>query len=277
MNVRRVEDPAEFLEAASPLLLADEARHNLILGIGGTLRDHPARYPEYGLWLAEERSVAIGAALRTPPHKLVLARPQEDSVLEALAAAIDDELPGVVAALPEAETFAAAWAAKIGSAPRKTRAEGVFALEHVRPVSAVSGHTREADATDRPLLIDWFTAFAEEALGEDATVESPAGFIDHRLTVADAGVVLWEDERTVSLAAFGNPTPNGIRIGPVYTPPEHRRHGYASALVAELSERLLAERRFCFLFTDLANPTANRIYEQIGYRRVCEAAEIVFD
>ena len=95
--------------------------------------------------------------------------------------------------------------------------------------------------------------------------------------MADAGVVLWEDERTVSLAAFGNPTPNGIRIGPVYTPPEHRRHGYASALVAELSARLLAERRFCFLFTDLANPTANRIYEQIGYRRVCEAAEIVFD
>jgi predicted GNAT family acetyltransferase len=127
------------------------------------------------------------------------------------------------------------------------------------------------------VLIDWFTAFAEEALGEDATVEDPARFIDHRLTAEDAGVVLWEDEAIVSLASFGNPTPNGIRIGPVYTPPEYRRRGYASALVAELSERLLETRRFCFLFTDLANPTANRIYEQIGYRRVCEAAEIVFE
>ena len=108
-------------------------------------------------------------------------------------------------------------------------------------------------------------------------MEDPARFIDHRLTADDAGAVLWEDEQIVSLAAFGNPTPNGIRIGPVYTPPEYRRRGYASALVAELSERLLAKRRFCFLFTDLANPTANRIYEQIGYRRVCEAAEIVFE
>jgi len=101
--------------------------------------------------------------------------------------------------------------------------------------------------------------------------------VDHRLEAEQAGVSLWEDGRPVSLASFGNPTPNGIRIGPVYTPPEYRRRGYASALVAELSERLLAGRRFCFLFTDLANPTANRIYEQIGYRRVCEAAEIVFE
>ena len=277
VNVRRLEDPAAFLEAASPLLLADEARHNLILGIAGTLRDHPSRFPEYGLWLVEEGSATVGAALRTPPYKLVLARPREDSALEALAAAIDGELPGVVAALPEVETFAAAWAAKTGAAPRRARAEGVFALERVGPVPAPAGRMREADATDRPLLIDWFTAFAEEALGEDATVEDPARFIDHRLTADDAGAVLWEDEGIVSLAAFGNPTPNGIRIGPVYTPPEYRRRGYASALVAELSERLLAKRRFCFLFTDLANPTANRIYEQIGYRRICEAAEIVFE
>jgi predicted GNAT family acetyltransferase len=92
-----------------------------------------------------------------------------------------------------------------------------------------------------------------------------------------AGVVLWDDGETVSLAGFGSPTPNGIRIGPVYTSPEHRRRGYASSLVAELSEQLLGERRFCFLYTDLANPTANRIYEQIGYKRVCESAEIVFE
>jgi hypothetical protein len=277
VNVRRLEDPAAFLEAASPLLLADEARHNLILGIAGTLRDHPSRFQEYGLWLAEDGSATVGAALRTPPHKLVLARPREDSALEALAAAINDELPGVVAAIPEVDTFAGAWAAKTGAAPRKARAEGVFALERVRAVPGVAGQMREADATDRPLLIDWFTAFADEALGEDAAAEDPARVIDHRLTAREAGVVLWEDEQIVSLAAFGNPTPNGIRIGPVYTPPEHRRRGYASALVAELSERLLAKRRFCFLFTDLANPTANRIYEQIGYRRVCEAAEIIFE
>src|SRR6059058_6380693 len=118
MDVRRVTDPAVFLAAASPLLLADEARHNLMLGIAGTLRDHPSHYPDYGLWLAEDGSETVGAALRTPPHNLVVARPRHDSALEALAAAIDDELPGVGSAQPEADAFTAAWAAKTGAKPR---------------------------------------------------------------------------------------------------------------------------------------------------------------
>jgi predicted GNAT family acetyltransferase len=277
MDVRRLEDPAAFLEAAAPLLLADEARHNLMLGIAGTLRDHPSVYPEYGLWLAEDGSDLVGAALRTPPHNLILARPLDDSALEALADAIDDELPGVVAAQPEVETFAAAWTAKTGAMPRTERGQGIFALERVEPVSGVPGRMRDAGADDRPLAVDWWQAFLEEALGESSYRESVTHAVDHRLEADDAGVSLWEDDRTVSLAAFGNPTPNGIRIGPVYTPPELRRRGYASALVAELSDRLLTERRFCFLYTDLANPTANKIYEQIGYQRVCEAAEIVFE
>jgi uncharacterized protein len=277
MRVRRVEDPTDFLTAASPLLLADEARHNLILGLAGTLRDHPSHYPDYRLWLAEDDSGTVGAALRTPPHNLVVARPRDDSALQALAAAIDDEPPGVVAAQPEAETFAAAWAARTGVTPRMNRAQGVFALERAEPPAAVSGRMRAAGADDRALLLEWFRAFAEEALGESPDGESVAHAVDHRLEAEQAGVALWEDGRPVSLAAFGNPTPNGIRIGPVYTPPEYRRRGDASALVAELSERLLAHRRFCFLFTDLANPTANRIYEQIGYHRVCEAAEIAFE
>ena len=277
MNVRRVEDPAAFLEAASPLLLADEARHNLILGIAGTLRDHPAHYPEYGLWLAEDGGETVGAALRTPPHNLVVARPRDDSVLETLAEAIDDDPPGLVAAQPEAEAFAEAWAATTGATLRTNRAQGVFSLDRVEPPVTVSGRMRDARTDDRPLLLDWFRAFMEEAIGESPDAASTAHVVDHRLEADSAGVVFWEDGPMVSLAAFGNPTPNGIRIGPVYTPPEYRRRGYASALVAELSERLLEKRRFCFLFTDLANPTANRIYERIGYRRVCEAAEIVFE
>jgi uncharacterized protein len=277
MDVRRVEDPAAFLAAASPLLLADEARHNLILGIAGTLRDHPSHYPDHRLWLAEDGSAVVGAALITPPHNLVVARPRDDAALEALAAAIGEELPGVVAAQPEAELFAAAWAARTGARARTNRAQGVFALERVDPRPPVSGRMREAGAAVRPLLLDWWHAFTAEALGESPDHDSVAHAVDHRLDAPEAGVSLWEDDRPVSLAAFGDPTPNGIRIGPVYTPPEHRRRGYAAALVAELSQRLLGERSFCFLFTDLANPTANRIYEQIGYRRVCEAAEIVFD
>jgi predicted GNAT family acetyltransferase len=92
------------------------------------------------------------------------------------------------------------------------------------------------------------------------------------------GLGIWEDEgRMVSITAYGNPTPHGIRLGPVYTPPELRGRGYASACVAAVSHYLLdAGRKQCFLFTDLANPTSNKIYQAIGYRAVGDALELHF-
>ena len=276
MDAQRIEDPVAFLDAAEPRLLADEARHNLMLGLAGTIRDHPSVYPEYRLWLVRDGDELVGAALRTPPFNLVVAQPESDSVLDELADAIDEELPGVVGALPEAETFAAAWSAKTGSTPRRQLSTRIFALERVRPVSGVAGAMRTAVDEDRPLLVDWMRAFGEEALPEEARHEVES-MVDHRLGAENAGLVLWEDGGRVSLAGYGGSTPNGIRVGPVYTPPELRGRGYASALVAELSTMLLAEgRSFCFLFTDLANPTSNRIYERIGYEPVTDVDEYRF-
>jgi uncharacterized protein len=276
VDVRRLADPNAYLKAVYTLLTADEARHNLMLGILATLRDHPSFYPQYRLWLAEDAAAIQGAAVRTPPHNLVLARPRDEGALEALAHEIDDELPGVIGALPEAAAFAAYWSERTATTPVTHRGQAIFQLDLVERVSGVAGRMRDAETADRTILIEWWGAFAQEALGETATEAAVTREIDHRLDADEAGIALWEDGKAVSFAAYGNPTPNGIRIGPVYTPPERRARGYASALVAELSERLLTARRFCFLYTDLANPTSNKIYEQIGYRRVCEAAEIRF-
>jgi len=83
--------------------------------------------------------------------------------------------------------------------------------------------------------------------------------------------------KPVSLAGFGGPTPNGLRIGPVYTPPEHRGHGFGSAVTAAASQVALDHgKRFCFLYTDLANPTSNAIYMRLGYRPVCDSREVAF-
>jgi predicted GNAT family acetyltransferase len=88
---------------------------------------------------------------------------------------------------------------------------------------------------------------------------------------------VWDDGGVTSLCGFGSPTPSGIRVGPVYTPPERRGRGYATALTAATSAHLLASgRRFCFLYTDMANPTSNAIYRRIGYRLVCGSAQIAF-
>ena len=136
---------------------------------------------------------------------------------------------------------------------------------------------REAAPEDRELVLDWVRAFLREAIPGDSP-ESADGFLEHNAADPDGRIVLWEDGGPVSIAACASRTPHGIRIGPVYTPPEHRRRGYASALTAELTGQLLAGGRdFCFLYTDLANPTANSIYRQIGYRPVTEVEQWRFE
>jgi predicted GNAT family acetyltransferase len=279
VHVVKAPDATDWLRRASPLLLADEARHNLILGIAGTLRDQPELYPAHELWLVEDDGAVAAAALCTPPNRLVLAQPGAPGALEALAAALDD-VPGVVAAVPEAHDFAGAWQAKTGARVEQGFAQGIYKLERVVPPRPASGASRPAGDGDRELLLDWLHAFAVEALGE---AEPDRAHLERMLVQrlgarADSGFVLWEEGgEAVSVTGFGSPTPNGTRIGPVYTPPEARGHGYASALVAEVSQaRLDAGKRFCFLYTNLANPTSNRIYVELGYERVCDSVELDF-
>ena len=285
MKVLRSDDAAAFLAQAEPLLLADEARHNLILGIAGTVRDAPELYPLRSFWLVRHGDEVVAAALRTPPYNLVLARPRSRRALAALAEAVaGEELPGVVGSEPEAEEFAELWSQLTGVRSRRNMRQGVYALERVEPLPPAPGSARVATADDRELAVRWWVAFGDEVLHEGGPGrENADATVDHRLSSPSAGIMLWEDEgRAVSFAGWGGPTPNGIRIGPVYTPPELRGRGYATALTAELSQQLLdgrlfaGGRRFCFLYTDLANPTSNAIYERIGYRRVAESAEMVF-
>jgi GNAT superfamily N-acetyltransferase len=279
MSVVVIDDPARFLAEAGPLLLADEARHNLILGLAGTLRSTPDVYPDRLLWLVYDGGAVVAAALRTPPYNAVVARPLDDAALHELADAIDD-LPGVVGAVPEVDAFSEYWCTPHGCSARLVFGQGVFALSAVADdLRRAPGALREATRDDYGLLVEWFGDFAREALHEGEAGSDHERQIRVRLESDAGGIALWEDRgRVVSLCGYGSPTPTGIRIGPVYTPPELRGRGYATTLTADVSAAQLARgRRFCFLYTDLANPTANASYERIGYVRVCESKQIAFE
>lgn len=275
MQVVQPTDVTAFLERAGPVLAGEEARHNLILGLAGTLRDRPEVYADVGLWLVEEDGDVVGAALRTRPRNLVLAR-CTDAAAERLARAIEERLPGVVGAVPEVDRFVAARP----EAAHVRQRQGIYALDRlVPPTRPAVGTPRRATSADRALLVEWWRDFAVEALGEtDPDERTLAATVDHRLVERTGGIALWEHEgRPVSAVGFGSPTPTGIRIGPVFTPPAERGHGFASALTAHVSATCLAAgRRFCFLYTDLANPTSNGIYVALGYGLVCESAEYAF-
>lgn len=285
MQAAPVPDAAEFLERAGPLLLADEARHNLILGLVGVLRDRPEIYPVFGLWVVEEEGRPLAAALITPPFNLVLADASDRAALAPLAVAVGESglpVPGVLGNRPTVDWFNEIWGPAAGVVPRLRVAEGSFALEAVIPPPAAPGAPRPGVPGDRALVLEWMAAFAAEALPwETSFPERVARMVDHRLDPAttDAGIWLWEDGgAVVSLVGYGSSLPSGARLGPVYTPTEYRRRGYATSLVAAASSWLLTHGRTgCYLYTDLANPTSNSIYRRIGYRQVAEAAEYGYD
>jgi GNAT superfamily N-acetyltransferase len=251
----------EFLERAGPLLLADEARHNLILGVAGTVRDLPHLYPDARFWVVDG-----AAALQTPPYNAIVAKPRDREALAALVAAIDGVLPGVTAASPEAEEFAELW----GRPATPTRKDNIWELRVLRPAPPTNGRPREATRDDVELILDWFGWFQVEE-------ELVRRQVEQRLGSDAGGVTLWEvGGEPVSMCGYGSPTPNGMRIGPVYTPPEHRGQGYAGAVTADVSRRQLQRGRFCFLYTDASNATAEGVYERLGYQCIAASRQLAF-
>jgi predicted GNAT family acetyltransferase len=118
----------------------------------------------------------------------------------------------------------------------------------------------------------WEMAFAAEAHLEVDTEQVRRASLARR---EDGRTFVWSDadadDAPVCLVGH-TPMIAGVpRVGPVYTPPEHRSRGYASSAVAALSRRLFADgARQLVLFTDLANPTSNKIYAEVGYRRIAD-------
>jgi predicted GNAT family acetyltransferase len=269
VDLRRFREVGDFLDAAGDFLVAREAEHNLIFGICWSLRETPERYGEPYLAVVERGETVVAAAIQTPPFRLVVSEIDDPDAIEAIVEdVLDRELPGVTGPAEQTAAFAQAWNARGGPTATLHMSERIYRLTAVRPPRPVAGRFRMATAADRRLAIHWTEGFMRDAFGEVDPAEVAAD-VDRWLARRGRTLYLWEDGAPVSMCGVGGQTPNGIRIGPVYTPPALRGRGYASALVAAVSQAELdAGRRFCFLFTDQANPTANHIYQVIGYEPI---------
>lgn len=265
MQIKQFQDTKQFYERTKDYLLAQEAQHNLLLGIARTLQKNPERFENPYLAVVEADEEIKAIAIRTPPRHLILSQVRDLNAIAIVAQDLHDKgetLPGVSGLPTEAETFARSWQTLTGQAYQLGLQMQIYQLEEVKPVTGVSGYFRVAQECDRALLVEWIKAFEIEALG--ALENDPEQFVDRHLS--QQTLYLWQEEKPVSMA-FGNGSPpDGGRITAVYTPPEYRGKGYATACVAALSQTLRDRGcRCCFLFADLANPTSNYVYQKIGY------------
>lgn len=150
-----------------------------------------------------------------------------------------------------------------------------FELTEVRmPDREIRGTMRFADESDGELLVEWGVRFAIDC--DLIEARSPTLREDERQrlgkVISERRRALWEvDGKPVSMAGITRVAGFGSTIAAVYTPDIHRGNGYASRLVAELSQDLLnkgAPR--CMLFTDTGNPVTNAIYPRVGYRHTVD-------
>jgi uncharacterized protein len=274
----RFDDVDAFLAEALPFLAAREAEHNLMLGISSSLGRSDGVYEARPYLAIVRTDHVVAAALRTPPYNLVLSEVDDPVAVKLLVDDLRGEaLPGAVGPPGAVMLFADGWVAANGGSWRVALEERIFRLARVVPPQPAPGAPHLATPDVRPLLERWLVDFGREALDEADADRVRIGLDDWERG-GGRRFWLWEvDERPVSLAGAGGETPNGIRIGPVYTPPEDRGRGYASNLTAWVSQAMLDEgRSFCFLYTDLANPTANAIYQAIGYEPVTDARMVRF-
>ena len=236
--------------------------------------------PDDPWFLAVEKSGQLaGLGLRTPPYDILVAafpadRPGVSDLLVREATSAFDVLPGVVGEPETADRFARAWCAGREVGIKHTMRQRVYGLTEVRPIPLSSGDLRRAGMEDKELVGRWAAAFNKDTFGhvdEDRIVERA----DRMLERGD--VYIWTDGEPVSIAASTRPTGDAITIGMVYTPPHLRKRGYASSCVAALCRRLLESGfKHCALYTDLANPTSNKIYKQIGFSEVCDSVNHTF-
>lgn len=271
MNLREFQDAEEFLERVEGFLLKNESVNNLALGIlyAHIKKDRNERNNGTLFFGLVESNQEVILVLVKTAHNLVLSG-EGNELNEAIVKAViylfeaGISVPGVIGTNDVANSFAELWRKKHNSSVSISMRQRIYRLNTVNKVKLSSGKLRAANLRDLDLVSKWVYSFSEEAL-EQPSMQQATELAEQG--IRDTSIFLWEDQHViVSMAKKTRPTRNGVVVSLVYTPPTNRGQGYATTCVAALSQKLLDDGyKFCSLYTDLDNPTSNKIYMNIGY------------
>ena len=278
MKVERYTKAKDYLKACLPYLEQEEHLNNLLIGIPGGLTGRPEEEQKAWLLSLHDETGIQSVVAQTPPYPMIIytSNPGNSNIYSSLVAYLQENkhtIPGVIGPAEQAEKLATVWNEKTGTSIRKSARQMAFRLDAVQNIKVSEGHFRAAVESDLPLLQEWTVAFIKEAF---PTEDPGRGKKIALQKWENKEWFVWENKEVVSISAIARPTRHGITLNYVYTPTASRGHGYASSCVAALSQRMLEKYDFCTLFTDMDNPTSNKIYQNIGYKPLKEFRNIEF-
>jgi len=279
MEPRFYDNIDEFYDVAFPFLVKHEAENNIHLSIINSLKNKIDVYGnEYPLlFTIVETNIIKLVVLRTPPHDLLISYTEDLNTIEILVEELTkrcEKLPGVLSFNAAADLFAEKWCEKNSLKYDLFRKERIYKLKKVSEDTLGHRKFSVAHKDHQELVFQWTGEMMREALADttDEEIQRNIKALREEFNQHSSSIyLLFENDKPVSMARKAGKTPNGNFVNLVYTPKILRRRGYATECVAKLSKLLLDEgNKYCFLFTDLSNPTSNSIYQKIGYQPVID-------
>lgn len=263
-------DPAVIVERIEPFVTADPVRATTLGTIATVLRDGTAA--DLAGWCASVPGAIAARSQAQTPVNLLGDWVDFDELVEALLELRPQRVNGPQRLVdPVAHRLSAE-----GARQHSRIDERLFRLDQLVDPLGVRGSARKASGGDAALLGQWWTAFVAEA-GIAATAQEIAANVERVIRTQRQWIWLDERNHPVSMAGGRLPVAGSARVGPVYTPVEHRGQGFGSAVTAQATREVLTAGAIPVLFTDRANPTSNKIYQQLGYHGVEDCALVRFE
>lgn len=288
MQFKLYTDVHQFYKDTYDVLMRHEAQN--LIPLGNIIMGHEGKdktdWRDPVNWLmatiSDDKGIQL-TAIMTPPHNITLYATDNNINSEAVSCLIDGlkdrEVPGVTTEKTLAEYFAKEYTLRKGITFKTTMSQRIYELTAVNPDIQKPGTFRLLDKKDMHFFPYWAEAFYAAGTYGKTEMSIPQESAPYLYRIESKKIYILEDNGIpVSMAGFTRVMQTAIGVAFVYTPPYGRSKGYATSIVAQISQ-LALEKGFtkCVLYTDLANPTSNSIYQKIGYTPICDSLQLQFE
>lgn len=272
-------DPKSFWEEVSPHLKKEEAKNSLCLGLSYRFRNSPQDCVYQSAIFENGKFVgALVLSKYRTNYNLLPASVANEKVCRLLYEEFiksNHPVTGIVGEKSIALVFKDIFEST-GKQIKVNMEQGIYSCDRVKMPMIKSNVTfRVAQLSEAQKIGEWINEFHNEAVPHDPPVNGVE--LAEAKIGAEMIFVIEENEKLVSMAAWSRDIETSCSVNLVYTPKHLRKRGFGSLVTAHLTQYLLdSGKKETNLYTDMSNPTSNKIYKSIGYEFVCDSIHYGF-